>query len=289
MNGKIKLLIVDDEEGMRETIKEIFKKRNFQVETASNGKDAIDLIKKEFYNVVILDMRLPDMEGTEVLKSIKKESPDIEVVIITAFASLQSSIDAINEGAYGYLMKPFEMDSLVKVVSSAEERRGLIMENRQLRSFNENIVQSLNEGILIEDEHGFITFVNPKIEEMVGHPEEEIIGKTFKDFTPPGKQGFESGQTIPIQKEERRETVIVGKDENSIPVLISTVTLFEGEKRSGALSVLTDISEIKRLEVELKEKIEELEHFNKLMVGRELRMVELKNQLRDLENKTPKG
>src|SRR3990172_1331619 len=278
MAEKLKLLVVDDEEGMRDTLSEIFQSKGYFVETASNGAKALKLVKKGFFNVALVDIRLPDMDGVEVLKAIKKESPDTEVVIITAFASLQSSVEALNKGAFAYIMKPFEMDSLVRTISTAAERRHLIMENRELRIFNENIIQSLNEGVLIEDVKGIIAFINPRIEELFGSAKEEIIGKQFESFIAPMYIDALRTRMRSLGKGERYEAAIVTKVKDTVPVIVSAVPLFENEKPKGTLSVLTDISKIKKLEGELTEKVGELEHFNKLMVGRELRMVELKNR-----------
>ncbi|MFQ5800976.1 MAG: PAS domain S-box protein, partial [Candidatus Hydrothermarchaeales archaeon] len=233
-----------------------------------------------------LDIKLPDMDGVEVLKTIKKEAPDIEVVMITAYASLQSSVIAINEGAYAYVMKPFDVDNLANTVAGAAEKQRLILENKRLRRFNENIVQSLNEGILIEEEKAAITFVNPKIEEMFGYTKDEIIGKSLKTFVAPEYVNVIEGMRASEDVENRYEVEVVTKEGKIIPIIISAVPLIEKGKHKGILSVLTDISEIKKLEQELKEKIEELEQFNKLMIGRELRMVELKNRVKELEMKS---
>ncbi|RMF88813.1 MAG: response regulator [Methanobacteriota archaeon] len=283
---RIKLLIVDDEEGMRTTLSDIFRKRGYEVETASKGREGVEKVKKGFVNVVLLDIKLPDMGGVEVLKEIKRESPDTEVVMITAYASLQTSVEALNEGAYGYIMKPFEVDVLANAVAGAVERQRLILENRRLREFNENIVQSLSEGILMEDENGIITFVNPRVEAMVGYPAEEIIGKRLRDFLDleGGPEGGGRPEGAKARSESRYEALLVTKDGGSLPVMISAVPLFEKSRYTGLLSLLTDISQIKDLEKELQEKVDELEHFNRLMVGRELRMVELKNRIKELEN-----
>jgi PAS domain S-box-containing protein len=285
----IKLLVVDDEMGMRETLSTIFENKGYSVVSASNGGKAFDIIKKEFFNLVVLDMRLPDMDGIEVLRFIKKESPDTEIVIITAFASLQSSVQALNEGAYAYHMKPFEMDYLINSVEGARERQRLIIENRELRRFNENIVQSLNEGILVEDEKGIIAFINPRIEKLFSLPETKIIGNPFTDFIKEEYRNVIKKRGPSTLSEERFEVIIDRKDETPVPVMVSTVHLFTNDEFTGILSVLTDISEIKSLDKEIKSKLEELEHFNKLMIGRELRMVELKNRIKELEAKLRGG
>jgi PAS domain S-box-containing protein len=285
MDEEIKLLVVDDEEGMRTTLADIFKKKGYAVEVASNGKGAIKRISEGFFNVVLLDIKLPDMSGVQVLKAIKKGSPDTDVIMITAYASLHTSVEALNAGAYAYIMKPFDADSLANTVAGVVERQRLVVENRRLRSFNENIVQSLNEGVLIEDKNGIITFINPKTERILEYPGDEIIGKPLDAFFAAESLDEIEGTTFnqAPQTENKYEAVLITKKGNNVPVIISTVPLFENGKYAGRLSALTDVSKIKSLEEELQKKVEELEHFNRLMVGRELRMVELKNMIKELE------
>ncbi len=284
MQAKPKILIVDDEEGMRKTLCEILQTKGYDVNAASNGKKAIQLSGETFYNVAVLDMKLPDIPGIEILHDIKKGSPNTEVVVITAYASLQTSIEALNEGAFAYLIKPFEFDSLFNTIVSALERQQLIIENQRLRLFNENIVKSLNEGVILEDANRVITFVNPKAIEMLGYQEKEIIGRPLKNFIAPEMEKKEK-QVALKNKEDRYEATLLKKKLEPFYVLISSTKLYDKGEFKGVLSVLTDISKTKALESELKERLEELEHFNRLMVGRELRMVELKNRIKELENR----
>jgi PAS domain S-box-containing protein len=231
MRKKLNLLIVDDEEGMRETLSETFQRKDYSVVAVSNGGSAVGAAKNQFFNVLILDMRLPDMDGAEVLRKIKSISPDTEVVIITAYASLQSSLNALNEGAFAYLMKPFEMENLLNTVASAAERQKLILENRKLRVFNENIVQSLNEGILIEDEKGLIRFANPKVEEMFGVPEKKLLKTPFNRYIAPEYlDDFKKRKKLggPAEKGKRFESAIKSEGKKQISVMISTVPIVLG-------------------------------------------------------------
>jgi len=278
LKEELSILVVDDESGMRETLRDIFRLPGYTVDLASTGEEALAKAREKFYNVVILDIRLPDLDGVEVLKGIKESSPDTEVVIITAYASLQSSVDALNLGAHAYIMKPFDVGAVRKTVADAVEKQRLIRENRELRAFNEDIIQSLNEGVVVEDAEGRISFINPKVEELLQLPGKEILGKPLRSFVAPGYEKLLESRASP--RGERIELMLVSSDRSMVPVMVSTVELRSGK---GIISVLTDISKIKELEKELKEKIEELEHFNKLMVGRELRMVELKDRIKELE------
>jgi PAS domain S-box-containing protein len=186
-------------------------------------------------------------------------------------------------------MKPFEMENLINSVEGAFERQRLIVENRELRKFNEDIVQSLNEGILIEDKKSIITFINPRIEKLFSLPENKIIGTLFTGFVKEENVDLIKKRGPSTASEERFEVMINRKNEPAVPVMVSTVPLFTDGEFTGILSVLSDISEIKTLDLELKSKLEELEHFNTLMIGRELRMVELKNRIQELEAKLGGG
>jgi PAS domain S-box-containing protein len=170
-------------------------------------------------------------------------------------------------------------------VASAAERQKLILENRKLRVFNENIVQSLNEGILIEDEQGLISFANPKVEEMFGVPEKKILKTPFNRYIAPEYlDDFKKRKKLDGPAEKGRfESAIKSEEKKQIFVMISTVPIVLGGGFSGSLSVLSDITHTKKLEKDLSEKIQKLEHFNRLMVGRELRMVELKEKIKKLE------
>lgn len=132
MADKIRILIVDDDEMMRKTFSDIFGKKGFEVDTAGTGQEAQEKAKSDFFNISLLDIKLPDMDGTKVLEKLKGISPDTEVVMVTAYASLGSSIEALNKGAYAYIMKPVKWDEAITIIQRALEKQGLIIENRKL-------------------------------------------------------------------------------------------------------------------------------------------------------------
>lgn len=283
MGREVNILIVDDEKGMQETLSELLIGKGYTTDTAGSGKAALEKINTNYFNVVLLDIKLPDTTGVDVLKKIKEKAPETEVVMITAYASLESSIEALNEGAYAYILKPFEASTIFKTVQSAADRQRLIKENRDLRIFNEMIVQNMKDGILIEDEKGVITFVNPQVESMLGLSENEILGSTFGEL-------FSSEHGLKIREGENRlektyDAAPKSKGENTKSLMVTTTPLSSNEQFTGLLSVLTDITQLKESQDELKITIEELEKFNRLMVGRELKIAELKSKIEELEKK----
>ena len=122
-NRKIKLLIVDDDEKFLGTISERLGMRDFDVATATEGKQAIKTAKKGKFDVAILDMRMPGMDGTELLRILKKKHKFLEVIIVTGHATIDSAVECGKLGAFGYLEKPYDFDKLLEVLQTAYQAR----------------------------------------------------------------------------------------------------------------------------------------------------------------------
>jgi two-component system, NtrC family, response regulator AtoC len=128
------ILIVEDDRFQREIIKTILMKEGFYVEAADCGNKALGLIKESVFDVIITDLRLPDIDGTEILKEVKSLNIPSPVIIITAFGSIPSAIEATKLGAFYYLEKPFEKDQLILVVQNAMSQVRLAKDNIMLKS-----------------------------------------------------------------------------------------------------------------------------------------------------------
>ncbi len=115
---KIKVLVVDDEDIVRESLQDWLRAYGFDVSTAEDGTRALGLIHDQEFGVVILDLRLPDMEGTEILKEARKIRPELKAIVLTAFPSKETTIEAVKLGAVEYLVKPFEPEHLVSIINA---------------------------------------------------------------------------------------------------------------------------------------------------------------------------
>lgn len=133
MQEKSKILVVDDEPGMRTFLEIILRKEGYSVETAADGMKALDNINNNVFDLAILDILMPVMNGIEVLKRIMEKSPETTVIIITAFASHETAIEAMKLGAYDYITKPFKIDEIKLVIKKALDKKGLERENLRLR------------------------------------------------------------------------------------------------------------------------------------------------------------
>lgn len=127
------ILIIDDEAGMREMVSQLFADAGYDTSTAPDGAQGLAAAKAAEYDLVVLDMSLPKMSGLEVLAGIKEVKPDLPVIIVTAYGSTQTAIEALRLGAYDYITKPFDLDELQMTAERALEQRRVIDENRFLR------------------------------------------------------------------------------------------------------------------------------------------------------------
>ena len=127
------LLVVDDDRVTVDLLKEVLAKEGYEVSTALSGEEAIAQGTDHFFDMIITDVRMGDRDGMEVLRSFKKSAPDTTVIMITAFGSIETAIEAIREGAYDYISKPFKLDEIKFTVRRALEQRRLIQENRHYR------------------------------------------------------------------------------------------------------------------------------------------------------------
>ncbi|MCD4750538.1 MAG: sigma-54 dependent transcriptional regulator [Thermoanaerobaculales bacterium] len=127
------LLIVDDELHVRESLGHWFSEDGYEVATASSGKEALAVLGRQHFDVVITDIKMPGMDGIELQRRIHETDPDVAVVVITAYASVSTAVQALKEGAYDYLVKPFDPEELSRVVEKACEKIRLAEENVALK------------------------------------------------------------------------------------------------------------------------------------------------------------
>ena len=123
MSNKIKILIVDDEVAFLQSMAKRLEIRDFEVRTASSGTDALNIARRESFDLALLDLKMPGMDGKQVLEILKKEDAYIEVIILTGHGSVDSAVDCTKLGAFGYLPKPYELDKLLDTLQQAYQAR----------------------------------------------------------------------------------------------------------------------------------------------------------------------
>ncbi|MEE4352403.1 MAG: sigma-54 dependent transcriptional regulator [Desulfatiglans sp.] len=141
MPKKPRILVVDDETAMRESLKDWLMEDGYEVGLAAGGEEAIALAREKSWEVVLLDLKMPGMDGLEVLKALKEIDPEAEILIMTAYATVDTAVQAMKEGAFDYLVKPFDPDEVELLIKKIVTHKELILENILLRRQLEEKIQ----------------------------------------------------------------------------------------------------------------------------------------------------
>lgn len=168
MMRKLSILIVDDDANLRKTLTDILKAKGYQPIPCSTGKEALNKFKQDLPSLALIDLKLEDISGLEVMKRIKEISPDTKCIILTGYASQESAIEAANLGAYSYLKKPYDIDQLLLTVRRAAEKRQAAKALRESEREKGLILSSLWELVTYQDRELRIVWANRAAGESVG-------------------------------------------------------------------------------------------------------------------------
>jgi DNA-binding NtrC family response regulator len=147
MGERARILVVDDDESIRKVLATILEDNGYAVDTAKNGEEAIKKSRLKFYNVALIDIRLPDIEGIELLTKMRNTTPKIRKIIITGYPALQNAIDALNKGADAYIVKPFDMDKVLQTIKEQlkQQKEEKKYNQEKVTEFIETRVKELEE------------------------------------------------------------------------------------------------------------------------------------------------
>ncbi len=134
MGEAARILVIDDDENIRKVLGTILEDEGYIVETAETAKKGIEESEKTFYNLALIDVRLPDMEGIELLSKLRNTTPKMRKIIVTGYPTLQNAVAAVNKGADAYVMKPFEVDKILQTI------REQLKKQEEEKSFSEEKV-----------------------------------------------------------------------------------------------------------------------------------------------------
>jgi DNA-binding NtrC family response regulator len=162
MNERI--LIIDDELGIREMFKRLLKDSGYDLHLAKDGSEGVEMIRKDNFDLIISDLKMPKIDGIGVLKSAKEYNPDIPVIMITAYATVETAVEAIKIGAYDYITKPFDPDSIEVTIKNAILHKKLVDENKILKerlSITEGYENIIGESAKMKDVLNMISKIAP--------------------------------------------------------------------------------------------------------------------------------
>jgi len=219
MKEPISLLIVDDEEPLRTRLGERFTRKGYSVSCAPNGNEALSLLGNKRFHVALVDIKMPGMNGIELLKALKTEQPFIEVIILTGYAEVDTAIEAMKSGAYDYLAKPYNLNELEIILQKAYEKSVLQKENYILR-----------DEVKAHDPYGVMIGKSPKI--IAIHQLIEKVAPTDSSVLIEGESGTgkELVANLIHQKSHRKEQPFIVIDCSTLQESLLENELFGHEK-----------------------------------------------------------
>jgi len=285
------VLVVDDEESIRNLMRMTLELDGYRVLTAEDGPTALEMFEKEEPEVVLLDVRMPGMDGIEVLSRIKEANPDTEVVIITGHGDLDMAVECLRKEASNFLTKPVDDEILSLSLKRSLEKLALKKKLKQYTSnletlvreanlelerayqFRENLIENSPDAIISIRKGGHIIIFNSAAARLLGYKKEEVIGKmnivdvyylpgVAKEIMKDLRSDDFGGRGI-LQK---TEVVLRDKQGDQIPVYISAAILYDEGRECGSVGIFTDLREKQKLEKQLL-RAEKLSSLGKLSAG----------------------
>ncbi len=254
-------MIIDDDPLIRETLGDLFREKGYGIDTAGTGKSAIDKARKTAYNVALIDLKLPDMGGIELLRKLKKAYPDIVCIIATGNATLQNAVDALGDGASGYFVKPLVIDEVIHRVDEALEKQGLQRELSESLSRYQGLVETSTDAIVSSNSEGKIIQWNEAASRIFGYSDGEIIGKQIGVLIPEKYLNAHNGCIQKFLGNNKQSLVGktaemegICKDGSIVPIELSLSTL-EATGSPVFTAIIRDITDRKNAEAEIKELI----------------------------------
>ena len=163
------ILVIDDEKRIREGCYKILRKENCSVEMAENGESGLKMLAEKHYDIILTDLMMPGIGGMEVLAKVREQHPDSVSIVITGFATLEHSIEAMKKGAFDFIPKPFTPDQLRVVVSKAIQMTRTLQDIATEKTRLKTIVNYLAGGVLVTDKMKKIILYNPTLLKMLGY------------------------------------------------------------------------------------------------------------------------
>jgi two-component system, NtrC family, sensor kinase len=287
-----KIVLIDDEEDIRDVLSLALRDSGYEVVSAPDGKSGLRMCEKISPQIVITDIRMPGMDGLQVLETLKKRNPDTEVIVATAFGEMDVAIQALQLDASDFITKPISDDALQLALKRAQDR---FASKKQLKdytallekekaetsrellktlAYQRNIIESSIDGILGCDEDKQVIIFNKSMEKMLGYDGHEVLRRmTFNHFFSPGEE-----LNFLVDLEGKRfggknrlflyETNLIGKSGRRVPVQVSATALFDHDEVSGLVCFFRDLREIRRLEREMEDQARILHQDKMMSLGR---------------------
>ncbi len=243
-----RILIVDDNESLCRSLQLILNKEGYYPVTALTGTEALKKSKEIKFDIAFVDIRLPDMNGTDLLSDLLKINPELDCIVITGFASIETAVNALEQEVFAYLTKPLDIDNLLRLIEQLVEKRKLVSDKenalRALRDSeqrNRIIVDAMSDLVLVYDSENYLTEYFAANDSLLYKPWVEIRGKKFEEYMPEAITTLHYDSIERVRKSGRsdsydykldisgktrwfRATYMLHDDEKSIVIALKEIT-----------------------------------------------------------------
>ena len=247
-----RILVIDDEPRIRDACMMVLSDNGFEVAAAPDGEQGLKMIEEKHYDIVLVDLMMPTISGFDVLSAVRSHHPDTVVIVITGYATLEHSIEAMKKGAFDFIPKPFTPDQLRAVVGKSLRYTSALQDIADSKSRLGVMVNRLTDGVMTTDAKKLIVQANPAFLHMIGYQGEEVVGRHVTDIIHDENLLDSIDQALAMAPDMFAEITneidsINGSDEK---FLSARCAPFRGRMKEnlGTVTVLHDITALKKMD-----------------------------------------
>lgn len=250
--SRLKILVVDDEPRIRDACQMVLSEEGFEVALAADGEQGLQMIEKEHFDIILVDLMMPVLSGFEVLSHVKKHHPDTVVIVITGYATLDHSVRAMKKGAFDFIPKPFTPDQLRAVVAKAIKYNRALQDIAETNSRLRVMVNRLTDGVMASDSDKRVVLANPAFLHMIGYHGEAVLGRSIEDIKV-GEQlrdMIDRALAMPVDACAEITEEITWENGDTKRIFNVKCAPFPGRAgfNIGTITVLNDITALKEME-----------------------------------------
>lgn len=249
-----KILVVDDEQRIRDACRMILDAEGYEVNIAADGTQGVEQITAHHYDIILLDLMMPTLSGFDVLAKVKALHPDTAVIIITGYATLEHSVEAMKKGAFDFIPKPFTPEHLRVVVAKAIDHILALRDIAYTRSRLRTMVNTLSDGVMCTNRQNGIVLANPAFQRMLNCRGEEMIGQYLDDVVTNERVREMIRATLATPPEAAgeitREIVLQNNSGSKEVILSARCVPFRDRSKTniGVITVLHDITTLRQMD-----------------------------------------
>ena len=248
------ILVIDDEARIRDACRIVLKEKGYDVEVAPDGDQGLRMIEEKHFDVILVDLMLPSISGFDVLQAVRSHHPDTAVIVITGYATLEHSIEAMKKGAFDFIPKPFTPDQLRTVVDKSLKYTRALQDISDSKSRLGVMVNRLTNGVMTTDSEKHIVQANPAFLHMIGYHGEEVIGKGVDEIIDNDEIKEAIDKALNMSPETSGEIIseitVPGAKGGEEKIYNASCAPFRGRTNEnlGTITVLHDITALKQMD-----------------------------------------